>query len=287
MTTELNRNSRLTRNTPKLIGAISPELAYRFEKQPYHIVQPSPWPFLVSITTLSTVLVFVIWMHRYKIYCSYGFALFLLIPSLYMWFQDIILESFAHHTVQVVKCLKTGFKLFIASEAMFFFAFFWAFFHFALSPSIWVGAVWPPVGLLTINPWGFPFLNTIILLSSGVSLTLSHRSLLAHDNEWVIKSLIITILLAVNFLNCQLFEYKNAPFSINSGAYGSIFFLMTGFHGFHVMVGFVFLSVSLARSYLNHFSTVRHVGFEVGAWYWHFVDVVWILLWMCLYYWGS
>lgn len=270
------------------LGALDSRSIFRFEKQPYHIVSNSPWPFAVSISTLANVLNFVLYIHRYKLCLFYVMIpAILFLYSLTFWFRDIVIESFSHHTIQVYKALRLGFQLFIISEVMFFFAFFWAFFHLSTSPSIWIGAIWPPRGIVTINPWALPLLNTIILLSSGVSLTFSHAALLSHDKRSTVHGLFITIALAINFLLCQMYEYKNAYFSINSGAYGSTFYLMTGFHGFHVAVGLIFLVVALIRTMSNHFSTSRHLGFEFAAWYWHFVDVVWLFLWVCVYFWGS
>ena len=275
--------SMSTRNNKLPISEI-----LRFEKQPYHIVENSPWPFIVSIMTLLNVLNLVLYMHRYRLELIPTIVpAIMFIYALSFWFHDIIIESFSHHTIQVYKSLRLGFQLFIISEVMFFFAFFWAFFHLSTSPSIWIGAIWPPKGINVINPWALPLFNTILLLSSGVSLTLSHAALVSHDKRMTIHGLVITLLLAANFILCQVYEYKNAYFSIYSSAYGSTFYMMTGFHGFHVIVGFIFLTVALFRTASNHFSTTRHLGFEFAAWYWHFADVVRIFLRVCVYLWGS
>jgi heme/copper-type cytochrome/quinol oxidase subunit 3 len=177
--------------------------------------------------------------------------------------------------------------LFIISEIMFFFGFFWAFFHSALIPSIFIGAVWPPIGIEVLNPWGLPFLNTLILLSSGVSITWAHRALIAGLFIDTILGLEITISLGILFTCFQVYEYVLAPFAINSGIYGSIFFLATGFHGFHVLIGTIFLIVCLVRQFKFHLMKDHHFGFEAAAWYWHFADVVWLFSFTVIYWWGS
>lgn len=177
--------------------------------------------------------------------------------------------------------------LFIVSEVMFFFSFFWAFFHSSLSPSIWIGCVWPPIGIEPINPWGLPFLNTIILISSGVSVTYAHRSMLASYRNGVSIGLFYSILLGVLFTFLQIFEYTVAPFNINDSIYGSIFYVSTGFHGLHVILGTVFLFVTLIRHLKYHFLVEHHFGFEASIWYWHFVDIVWIFLFVVIYWWGG
>jgi heme/copper-type cytochrome/quinol oxidase subunit 3 len=264
-------------------------LKLRNEKHPFHLVERSPWPFCVSWAVLGVVLVFVAHLKNLQ-YDILGFRIFpfiLLIFSLYRWFADIITESRNNHTIQVRNGIKLGMKLFIASEVMFFFSFFWTFFHSALSPSIWIGGVWPPVGIQPINPWGLPFLNTILLISSGISLTWAHRGIFSGHLLVVKDGLLMTILLGLTFTFCQLYEYKTATFSINDGIYGSIFYMATGFHGFHVLVGTIMLIICYIRANLEHFSRSQHVGFEVSAWYWHFVDVVWIFLWIWVHVWGS
>jgi cytochrome c oxidase subunit 3 len=177
--------------------------------------------------------------------------------------------------------------LFIVSEVMFFFAFFWAFFHSSLAPSIEIGSMWPPKGISVLNPWDIPFLNTIILLSSGASVTWAHHAILAGQRMQGVYSLVVTILLASVFTSLQVMEYMEAPFTISDGIYGSTFYMATGFHGFHVFVGTLFLGVCLVRLYKHHFTQNHHFGFEAAAWYWHFVDVVWLFLFVSIYWWGG
>lgn len=258
------------------------------QKHPFHLVEKSPWPFFTSVAVLQLILGFVMVLRDKPaglITTSLGIIYFIF--CLYNWFSDIIIESRSHHTFQVRAGLKMGMKLFIVSEIMFFVAFFWAFFHSALSPSIWIGAIWPPKGIETLNPWGLPLFNTVLLLSSGVSLTWAHKAFKSGHRFVIIRGLILTVLLGILFTLCQIYEYKLADFTINDGIYGSVFYLATGFHGFHVFMGTVLLLVCLLRIIRNHFSRNHHIGFECAAWYWHFVDVVWIFLWLWIYLWGA
>jgi len=205
------------------------------------------------------------------------------------WWRDVIRESTfdSSHTQRVVVGLKWGVVLFILSEIMFFVAFFWAFFFFSFNPSIELGGVWPPLYITILNPFEVPLLNTVLLLSSGASLTYAHHSIVLGSKYQAVAGMLVTIFLAILFTGWQAFEYYNAPFTIADSVYGSIFYLTTGFHGFHVFVGTVFLAVCLYRLYFDHFSRDRHFGFEAAAWYWHFVDVVWLFLYIVFYLWGS
>jgi len=165
--------------------------------------------------------------------------------------------------------------------------FFWAFFHSSFNPNLAIGGVWPPAFLIVLNPWKVPLLNTIILLSSGATVTWAHHAIVWGNKPEAMNALICTIGLAAFFTLLQGLEYVTAPFSISDGIYGSTFYMATGFHGFHVFIGTCFLTVCLARLYLNHFTTTHHFGFEAAAWYWHFVDVVWLFLFITIYWWGS
>jgi cytochrome c oxidase subunit 3 len=170
---------------------------------------------------------------------------------------------------------------------MFFFAFFWAFFHSSLAPVPELGSIYPPKGIDVLSAWEVPFLNTLILLTSGAAVTWSHHAILWGHREHAILSLVITILLAIVFTGLQVFEYCNSNFTISDSIYGSTFYMATGFHGFHVFIGTCFLSICLIRLIQHHFTRQHHFGFEAAAWYWHFVDVVWIFLFITIYYWGG
>jgi len=185
----------------------------------------------------------------------------------------------------VQKGLKMGMVLFIVSEVLFFFAFFWAFFHSSLAPAVQIGSVWPPVGISVFDPWGIPLLNTLILLLSGLTITYTHHGLLLGYKDVVKDGFLFTLLLAFLFTFFQGYEYLNAAFSISDGIYGSTFYLATGFHGFHVLIGTLFILVCFLRR--GQFTVDHHVGFEAAAWYWHFVDVVWLFLFVTIYWWGS
>lgn len=212
-----------------------------------------------------------------------------LVYCLSCWWRDVVVEATfeGRHTRRVQAGIRMGMALFIASEVMFFFAFFWSFFYYSVAPVIWIGGVWPPLGIEAPSPWRIPFLNTLILVFSGISLTWAHYAILARQRLESLNSLLITIAAGILFLGLQLFEYIEAPFTISSSVYGSIFFLTTGFHGFHVLVGLIFIIVCTLRQSAYHFTSNHHVGFEAASWYWHFVDVVWIGLFISIYWWGS
>uniref|UniRef100_A0AAU6PD85 Cytochrome c oxidase subunit 3 n=1 Tax=Amblyseius obtuserellus TaxID=3061186 RepID=A0AAU6PD85_9ACAR len=212
---------------------------------------------------------------------------FLLSLTCFYWWRDISREGAyqGHHTSDVYSGLKISMLLFISSEVMFFFSFFWAFFHFALSPELEVGNSWPPAGVILVNPYHIPLLNTVILLSSGVTVTLAHHALLNFNYLRMKMSLFFTIMLGVIFTFFQVWEYVWMPFSLYDSNFGSIFFLATGFHGFHVFVGTLFLLVNYIRLILSLFNQNHHFSFEGAAWYWHFVDVVWIFLYIFVYWW--
>jgi cytochrome c oxidase subunit 3 len=192
-----------------------------------------------------------------------------------------------NHTQKVRFNLLHGFMLFIVSEIMLFFAIFWAFFHSSLAPTVSIYCMWPPIGIEPIYPWGLPFFNTVLLVSSGVTLTVSHRAILSKFFDLTSQALIVTLILGISFTTVQGFEYVQAPFSINDGVFGSVFFFSTGFHGLHVFIGSIMLSVSLLRNGLRQLLATQHIGFTASIWYWHFVDVVWIFLFLMVYWWGS
>jgi cytochrome c oxidase subunit 3 len=256
----------------------------------FHILDVSPWPLLGSFAAFSLAIGGVMFFHNYAgggLLLLLGFFNVLLV--MFGWWRDVVRESTFNgfHTFQVKRGLRLGVVLFILSEVMFFFAFFWAFFHASLSPSIELGCIWPPVGIQAFNPWDIPLLNTMILLFSGVSVTLVHHSLVGNNFFYTFFGFIVTLVLAFLFTALQAFEYSQASFSISDGIYGSTFFLATGFHGIHVLIGTIFLGVCFFRFFFNHFTKYDHLGFAFAAWYWHFVDVVWLFLFISIYWWGS
>jgi len=256
----------------------------------YHMVTPSPWPFLISLTALSLAVSGVLYMHSfyYSLFTLFlSFLNFLFIITL--WWRDVIRESTFEgtHTQKVQHGLKLGFILFLLSEVMFFFAFFWGFFHSSLAPSIEIGCVWPPYGIVTFNPLQVPFLNTCILLLSGATITFTHHSLISGEVEFAVLGFIETLFCALLFTLFQLDEYLTAPFSISDGIYGSVFYMITGLHGSHVIIGTLFIFVTFLRFLQRHFTKEHHLGFEFAAWYWHFVDVVWLYVYIIVYCWGS
>lgn len=260
------------------------------QKHPFHLVNPSPWPLFCSISVLGLTLGLVLFMHKYQggLFCVIS-NLIMLLFAMSSWWADVIKESTkeGHHTSYVQLGLKMGMVLFIVSEIMFFFGFFWAFFHSSLNPSIGIGCQWPPKGITTIDPWGIPLLNTLVLLSSGATVTWAHHAIIYGSRRSSLFGLGLTVCLGLFFSWLQYGEYVNAPFSLTDGVYGSTFFMLTGFHGFHVIVGTLFLIVCFFRLRKNHFTRNHHLGFEAAAWYWHFVDVVWIFVFLFVYVWGG
>jgi cytochrome c oxidase subunit 3 len=258
---------------------------------PYHLVDPSPWPILTGLSALYVTVGAVLYMHAFA-YGSFLLALgvFLLILIASSWWRDVVREGTyeGRHTKAVERGLAIGMVLFIVSEVMFFFAFFWAYFHVSLVPAIEIGSTWPPAGIAVLDPWKVPLLNTAILLLSGVTLTCAHYNLvLGHDRGTILTYLFWTVFLGLIFTAFQVYEYIAAPFSIHDGIYGSVFFMLTGFHGFHVIIGTLFIIVGTLRFLFHHFTREHHLGFEAAAWYWHFVDVVWLFLFIFVYCWGS
>jgi len=260
-------------------------------KQPYHLVDPSPWPILGSLGGLLTVLGIIFVAHDNS-YILLVIGLVCVLGVMFFWWRDVLRESRTPglHTPIVRLGLRYGMTLFIASEVMFFVGFFWAYFNFFLYPENVSGAtvaVWPPANIHTFNPFHLPFLNTMILLLSGTTITWAHHSLLGNDRRGLVMGLGLTILLGLSLTTFQAIEYSDAPFKFTGGVYPSVFFLATGFHGFHVIVGTCFLIVCWFRARAGQFSPERHFGFEAAAWYWHFVDVVWLFLFAAIYVWGG
>ncbi|MEJ0072048.1 MAG: cytochrome c oxidase subunit 3 [Pseudomonadota bacterium] len=257
-------------------------------KHPYHLVDPSPWPILGAISAGAMAAGAVLYMHGHGPWLLAVGFLFVL-ACMAVWWRDVIREAVheGHHNPIVQIGLRYGMALFIASEVMFFAAFFWAYFSAALFPTEAIGHVWPPKSITTFDPFHLPFLNTLILLLSGTTVTWAHHALLHGDRKGLIQGLLCTVVLGLSFTCVQAYEYSHAAFGFKDGIYPSTFFMATGFHGFHVIIGTTFLLVCLFRAMKGHFTPTHHVGFEAAAWYWHFVDVVWLFLFICIYWWGS
>jgi len=261
----------------------------------YHLVNPSPWPLTGAIGAFMLAVGAVHYFHGAPLwYIAPGFAVVLY--TMFGWWRDVIREANGgDHTPVVQLHLRYGMILFIASEVMFFVAWFWAFFDASLFPgeaiqharTVFTGGHWPPQGIEVFDPWHIPLLNTLILLASGTTVTWAHHSLQHDDRKGLIQGLIFTVVLGMLFTSLQAFEYEHAAFSFAGNIYGSTFFMATGFHGFHVIVGTIFLAICLIRAIRGGFTSKQHFGFEAAAWYWHFVDVVWLFLFASIYIWGG
>lgn len=256
--------------------------------QPFHLVTLRPWPIFISliliIRFINSIYIFHYVNRLYLI-----IRLIILILIIYQWWRDVVRERTfqGYHTLKVLNGIKFGIILFIVSEVFFFIRIFWCYFHIYLSPRIEIGCLWPPKNIISFNPYYIPLLNTVILLSSGVRVTLCHYSLINKNKFIRIIRILITIILGFLFSYYQYIEYKEAYFCISDSIYGSIFFIATGFHGLHVLVGTLFLIVNYYRIILNNYSFDHHFGFEGAAWYWHFVDLVWLFLYLLVYYWSN
>jgi cytochrome c oxidase subunit 3 len=261
-----------------------------FQAHPFHLVSPSPWPIYTSISLLTLTITAVLSFHGFNnVKYFLLLVIFTVVLSMSLWFRDIISEGtyLGNHTLAVQRGLNIGVALFIISEALFFVAIFWTFFHSALAPTVELGAAWPPIGIEAINPFELPLLNTVILLSSGVTVTYAHHSLIQGNRKGGLNGLFYTIILAVLFTALQGVEYSVSSFTISDGAFGSCFYFGTGFHGLHVIIGTAFLGVGLWRYTAYHLTDNHHLGLESGILYWHFVDIVWLFLFITIYYWGS
>ncbi len=267
------------------------------QQHDYHLVNPSPIPFLTSFALMTLVVGAALSLHEEPAgHYVLGAGFMMVIACCYFWWRDVIKEGLQDkaHTRVVQLGLRLGMALFIISEVMFFFAFFWAFFNSSVYPKlpleeVWgIGVgVWPPTGITTFDPWDLPFINTLILLLSGTTVTWAHHALLERKNDDVITALWFTVLLGLSFSALQMYEYSHAAFGLTDGVYATTFYLATGFHGLHVMIGTAFLAVNLVRAHRKTLTPEGHLGFEFAAWYWHFVDVVWLFLFVAIYWWGS
>lgn len=272
----------------KIYSFNSPKKLSNFIPHPFHLVDESPWPLLSAVFRLGLTAGLATWFHTTR-FGLLLLRLFSLTTVAFFWWRDISREGTLQglHTKIVVTGLRWGILLFITSEVFFFLSFFWAFFHARLSPNVELGSAWPPMGIQTFNPWGVPLLNTIILLSSGISVTWAHKAVELNNHSQGLNSLNLSILLGLYFTRLQGIEYYEATFSISDSAYGSTFFIATGFHGLHVIVGTLFLLVRSIRLNQGSFRKRHHFGLVAAIWYWHFVDVVWLFLFCWIYVWGA
>lgn len=263
-------------------------MSTHYTNHPFHLVDKSPWPILRAFSVITLVSGLAKWFHTFNINLI---ILGVISTSLimYQWWRDVRREGTYQglHTWNVGVGLRWGMILFITSEVLFFLSFFWAFFHRSLSPAIELGSLWPPQGIKPFNPFQIPLLNTAILLGSGVTVTWAHHALIENQFNQVKQGLIFTVILGLYFTRLQALEYFEAPFCVADAVYGSTFFVATGFHGLHVIIGTLFLLTCLIRHLYGHFSSSHHFGFEAAAWYWHFVDVVWLFLFISIYWWGG
>lgn len=261
-------------------------------KQPYHLVDPSPWP-IVGALGGALIVVGIVLAAHFGNYAALVIGALIVFAVMYFWWRDVIRESRTPglHSPVVRLGLRYGMMFFICSEVMFFVAFFWAFFNYALFPENVAGLttpMWPPPGIHTPDPFHLAIFMTMILLLSGTTITWAHHSLIEGDRKGLVTGVGLTVLLGASFTAVQLWEYTHSPFPfMGGGVYPSVFFLATGFHGFHVIVGTCFLIVCWFRARAGQFTPERHFGFEAAAWYWHFVDVVWLFLFVCIYWWGA
>lgn len=261
-----------------------------YQAFPYHLVTPSPWPLVLSFSLFSLAISSVLCFHGYVGgELLFNFSFILTITGMTLWFNDIIIEGtfLGDHTKAVRRGIILGIFLFIISEVFAFLSIFWAFLHSSLAPAVELGQAWPPQGVTVLNPFGIPLLNTFILLSSGASITYAHHALLEGNRKGTIRGNVITIVLALIFTALQVVEYKDCSFTISDSVFGSSFFCATGLHGIHVALGTIFISVAFIRIVLYHLTTKHHVGYEFSIYYWHFVDVVWLFLYILVYYWSG
>nr|AGN71412.1 cytochrome c oxidase subunit III [Petropedetes sp. MVZ 234827] len=254
----------------------------------FHMVDPSPWPLTGATAAFMLTSGLAMWFHSQTIYLLL-LGLILMFLTMIQWWRDITREATfqGHHTPPVQKGLRYGMILFITSEVFFFLGFFSAFYNASLAPTPQIGEYWPPSGITPLDPFEVPLLNTAVLLASGVSVTWAHHAIMQGNRKATILALFGTVTLGIYFTLLQAMEYHEASFTIADSTYGSLFFVTTGFHGLHVIIGTLFLMVCLLRQLFFHFTSTHHFGFEAAAWYWHFVDVVWLFLYVSIYWWGS
>ena len=276
-------------------------MAEHQQTHPYHLVDPSPWPIVGAVGALLMTFGLVLFMHPETLGAGLqpaleAIGLWSIAPGvviamavMMLWWMDVVREATVegHHTPVVQIGLRFGMALFIVSEVMFFSAFFWAFFDASLYPKEAIDFIWPPPGIKVFDPLGVPLLNTLILLTSGFTVTWAHHDIRSGDQRHAAMMLAVTVVLGISFTVLQAIEYSEAAFGFTEGIYPTVFYVATGFHGFHVIVGTCFLAVCLMRTMKGHFKPDHHFGLEAAAWYWHFVDVVWLFLYTFIYWWGS
>ena len=257
-------------------------------KHPYHLVDGRPWPLTGSVGVFFMLSGLVRWIQKFD-FVLISLGAFIILITVAQWWRDVGREATMQgkHTNSVENGIRYGMILFILREVWFFLAFFWAFFHSSLSPNTDLGSIWPPAGILSINPYDVPLLNTLVLLTSGATITWAHISLVNSIWMEAFISTGATILLGISFTYLQVYEFVHCSFAISDSVFGGVFFLLSGFHGLHVLIGTIFIAVIFMRHTWGHFSANHHFGFEASAWYWHFVDVVWLFLFVCVYWWGS
>jgi len=255
---------------------------------PFLAIQGSFWPIFSSLILFSLLCNMVLWINIKIRFFLVIVPVFLTISIIFLWWKDLNNERVVgYHTHKLEVRLRVAMLLFILSEVFFFLSFFWAFYDSSLAPTVELGMVWPPKSVTPLSVYSVPLLNTIILLSSGITVTWAHHRLMNNFFAKTVVRLLTTVILGVYFLAMQWLEYNEAMFSISDGVYGRTFFMATGFHGMHVIVGttflfYVFISLVYGKLLFNH-----HFSFEAAAWYWHFVDVVWLILFISVYWWGS
>ncbi len=255
-------------------------------KHPFHLVDSSPWPVLISGALFATAAGFIFSLKHTSWLFFFGLTSVVFILSL--WFRDIVRESISgKHTLKVRRGLMLGFLLFVLSELMLFFGFFWAYFHASLAPGVELGGVWPPIGITSVDPWSIPLLGSMFLLSSGATATMAHNALINGNKDLALTGLGFTVLLGALFLVLQFNEYRFGQFTIADSVFGSTFYMTTGLHGSHVLVGVLFLSFCLLRLYRDGYTTHHAEGLEFALYYWHFVDIVWLFVFLSFYWWGS
>lgn len=254
---------------------------------PFHLVEIRPWPVFTSLSFIRFAFGVVIIVHK-NLCTPFIVSLLILIVSSFLWGRDVHREGCikGDHNFDVSEGFKIGIIFFILSECFFFLGIFWAYFHLAESPSIVTGNIWPPLGVTVFDPKGIPFLNTVLLVSSGISVTWCHHSTESGEFKESLYSLILTLILGATFTILQLIEYYVASFTFSCSAYSSVYFMGTGFHGIHVIIGRRLLIICLIRFKSISIRPYHNTGFECSVWYWHFVDVVWFCLYLVFYWWG-